>query len=60
MSKDTFTKTYKTSNIRRFDKYVDKFFEPEDKVITSVIFGEGTVTFKGFVIDKKEEEKQDA
>ena len=59
MGKDTFTKTFKTANLEQFDGNLNKFLEGEDKIITSVKFGNGRVTFNGIKIEK-EEEKQDA
>jgi hypothetical protein len=59
MGKDTFTKTFKTANLEQFDENLNKFLEGEDKIITSVKFGSGRVTFNGIKIEK-EEEKQDA
>lgn len=59
MAKDTFTKTFKTANPEQFDENLNKFLEGEDKIITSVKFGDGHVTFNGITV-KKEEEKQDA
>lgn len=59
MGKDTFTKTFKTANLEQFDENLNKFLEGEDKIITSVKFSSGRVTFNGIKIEK-EEEKQDA
>lgn len=59
MGKDTFTKTFKTANLEQFDENLTKFLEGEDKIITSVKFDNGRVTFNGIKIEK-EEEKQDA
>jgi len=58
MGKDTFTKTFKTANQEQFDENLNKFLEGEDKIITSVKFGDGRVTFNGIKIEK-EEDKQD-
>lgn len=58
MGKDTFTKTFKTANLEQFDETLNKFLEGEDKIITSVKFGNGRVTFNGIKIEK-EEDKQD-
>ncbi len=58
MGKDTFTKTFKTANTEEFDENLNKFLEGEDKIITSVKFGSGRVTFNGITV-KKGEEKQD-
>ena len=58
MGKDTFTKTFKTANLEQFDENLNKFLEGGDKIITSVEFGNGRVTFNGITV-KKEEEKQD-
>ena len=57
MGKDTFTKTFKTANIEQFDENLNKFLEGEDKIITSVKFGSGRVTFNGIKIEKEEESK---
>ena len=59
MCKYTFTKTFKTANLDHFDENLNKFLEGEDKIITSVKFGNGRVTFNGIKIEK-EEDKQDA
>ncbi len=59
MAKDTFTKTFKTADTEQFDENLNKFLEGEDKIITSVKFGDGRVTFNGITV-KKEEEKKDA
>lgn len=59
MAKDTFTKTFKTANPEQFYENLNKFLEGEDKIITSVKFGDGRVTFNGITV-KKEKEKQDA
>lgn len=59
MGKDTFTKTFKTANQEQFDENLNKFLSSGDKIITSVKFGDGRVTFNGIKIEK-EEEKQDA
>lgn len=59
MGKDTFTKTFKTANLEQFDENLNKFLEGEDKIITSVKFGNGRVAFNGIKIEK-EEDKQDA
>lgn len=58
MGKDTFTKTFKTANLEQFDENLNKLLEGEDKIITSVKFGNGRVTFNGIKIEK-EEDKQD-
>lgn len=59
MGKDTFTKTFKTANQEQFDENLNKFLSSGDKIITSVKFGDGRVTFNGIIV-KKEEEKKDA
>lgn len=56
MGKDTFTKTFKTANLEQFDENLNKFLEGEDKIITSVKFGSGRVTFNGIKIEKEESE----
>lgn len=59
MAKDTFTKTFKTANQEQFDENLNKFLSSGDKIVTSVKFGDGRVTFNGITV-KKEEEKKDA
>nr|DAT61378.1 MAG TPA: Sporulation protein Cse60 [Caudoviricetes sp.] len=59
MAKDTFTKTFKTANQEQFDANLNKFLSSEDKIVTSVKFGDGRVTFNGIIVEK-EEEKKDA
>lgn len=59
MGKDAFTKTFKTANQEQFDENLNKFLSSGDKIITSVKFGDGRVTFNGITV-KKEEEKKDA
>ena len=54
-----FTYPAKIAHLEQFDENLNKFLEGENKIITSVKFGNGRVTFNGIKIEK-EEEKQDA